>query len=61
LLSAIIRDMQSYQDTPYCLEIVESIRHYLLNEPVIENEEDLYKLSCQREAIVRKKKKKVNP
>jgi len=58
LLSAIIRDMQSYQDTPYCLETVESIRIYLLDKPVVENEDDLYKLSCQREELVKKKRRK---
>jgi len=56
LIASVIRDMQQYQDSPYNLEKVEVIQDYLLNRQVLEDEE-LYKISCQREERVKRRKK----
>jgi len=55
LSAGVIRDMQQYQMTPYCLENVEFIQSYLLNRPTLD-EETLYQKSLEREQKIKKKR-----
>ena len=48
-LSEVISDIQTYQNTPYCLMPVEYIKEYLLNAEALP-EEQCYKLSQKRES-----------
>jgi hypothetical protein len=47
-LAEVIAEIQTYQNTPYCLEVVGFIRDYLLNAESLP-EEQCYKLSQKRE------------
>lgn len=47
-LAEVIAEIQTYQNTPYCLEEVGFIRDYLLNAESLP-EEQCYKLSLKRE------------
>jgi len=53
--ASVIKEMQQYQETPYILEKVDSIQDFLLNRASI-GEEELYQLSLQREARVKKQR-----
>jgi len=48
-LANVIKDIQQYQQKPYCLEDVFFIQDYLVNYKSIK-EDEAYALSLQREA-----------
>jgi hypothetical protein len=56
-LANVIKDIQQYQQKPYCLEEVSFIQDYLLNY-VLLNEDEAYKLSLQLETRTPEKEPK---
>jgi len=57
LVASVIRDMKQYSETPYNLERIEFIQDYLKSRPIIDDPQELYDLSCQREERIKKKPK----
>jgi len=58
-IANVVKEVQSYQETPYNLEIVESIQQYLLTRNQTMTEEEMYLMSMQREEKVVKRRVKL--
>jgi hypothetical protein len=56
-ISEVIGEIQRFQDTPYCLQTVPEMRDWLVSVEVV-SDEDLFKLSQQREPNKNDKSKK---
>jgi len=59
LIGNVIKEVQSFQETPYNLEKVESIQNYLLSKNKMMTEDEMYQMSIQREEKVPKRRLKL--
>eukprot|EP01113_Clastostelium_recurvatum_P049806 TRINITY_DN928_c0_g1_i4.p1 TRINITY_DN928_c0_g1~~TRINITY_DN928_c0_g1_i4.p1 ORF type:complete len:1284 (+),score=384.18 TRINITY_DN928_c0_g1_i4:97-3948(+) len=51
-LAAVVQEIQQYQQTPYCLELVDYIQAFITSVPVGLGDEDVYKRSLEIEPRV---------
>lgn len=56
-LATVLKDIQQYQQKPYCLEAVPFIQEFLLKRETLD-EDECYKLSLQRETRTPEKEQK---